>query len=286
MTDLFLTNEAVVLSIAFYGSILLAIFWETFLPRRRLSKPTWIRWLNNAGLWLINAALMKWLMIGLTLSITIYAEQHEIGLLRILSPSEPVAIVFGLLLLDFFSAVKHRLFHVVPLLWRIHMVHHSDLDCDVSTSLRLHPLDVLVDNILWIMIVIAVGASPLTVLLYTLLILALNPIRHSNVHIPDRIERFLRLFVVTPDYHRIHHSSIKRETNSNYGVIFPWWDWLMQTYCAEPAHGQLEMTIGLKYFRGDGELWLPKMLAQPFRRQISNELPDDAKDELATVAIK
>lgn len=230
---------------------------------------------------------MKWLLIGLTLSITIYAEQHDIGLLRILSLSEPAAIVFGLLLLDFLAAIKHRLFHVIPWLWRIHIVHHSDLDCDVSTSLRLHPLDVLIDNILWIMAVIAVGASPLTIVLYTFLTLILNPIRHGNVCIPDRMEHFLRLFLVTPDYHRTHHSSIKHETNSNYGVIFPWWDWLMKTYCAEPAHGQQEMKIGLEYFRGDEELWLPKLLTQPFRKQTSNQVSvEDTKDEIVTVATK
>lgn len=285
--NLVLTNGAVLLSTGFYGSILLAIIWETLAPRRRLSKPTWIRWLNNAGVRLISVALMRWLLIGLTLSISIYAEQHEVGLLHIFSPSEPVAIILGFLLLDFFATFKHRLFHIVPLLWRVHVVHHSDLDCDVSTSLRSHPLDFLIDSILWVMFIIAVGASPFTILLYNLITIALNPIRHGNVHIPDHIERFLRLFVVTPDYHRIHHSSIKRETNSNYGAVFPWWDWLMQTYCAEPAYGQQEMRIGLEYFRDNEELWLPKMLTQPFRKQIPNDMfVDNAKEELTTVAIK
>jgi len=287
MTDFLLVNEAVVLSIGFYGSLLLVIFWETFSPRRRLSKPTWIRWLNNAGLWLINTALLQWLVFGVALSITLYAEQHEIGLLRILSPPEPVAIIVGMLLLDFLSTVKHRLFHEVPLLWRVHLVHHSDLDCDVSTSLRLHPLDVLIDYILWIMIVIAVGASPVTVVLYYFLEFSLNSIRHGNVCIPDRIERFLRMFIVTPDFHRTHHSSIKRETNSNYGVIYPWWDWLMQTYCAEPVRGQQGMTIGLEYFRSDVELWLPKILAQPFRRQaLNNPTTVGVNEEPTTTAIK
>ena len=276
MSESFLENEALWLSIALYGSILVALFWETLSPRRQLTKSTWVRWVNNAGIWLLDATLQRWLVMGFALATAAYAAQHNWGLLRTVALPEPVAIALGIFLLDFLCTLKHRLFHEVPLLWRVHALHHSDLDCDVSTSLRHHPLDYLIDGLISLLIVIAVGASPVTLLIFYLIVLAHNSLRHANIYISENIDQVLRLFVVTPDFHRTHHSCVEEETNSNYGLIFPWWDWMMRTYCAKPLKGQQGFRIGLRYFRGNEELWLPAMLTQPFR--VPEQLVDAPED--------
>jgi sterol desaturase/sphingolipid hydroxylase (fatty acid hydroxylase superfamily) len=265
MPESFLQNDALWMSVALYGSISLALFWETLFPRRPLTATTWIRWLNNAGMWLLDTTIQRWLLAGIALSISAYAEQENFGFLRLFALSEPTEIILSILLLDFFSTIKHRLFHAVPLLWRVHTLHHSDLDCDVSTSLRHHPLDYLIDSVISLSIIVAVGASPVALLIYFLVVFSHNSFRHANIYIPDHIDRVLRLFIITPDYHRVHHSSVEAETNSNYGATFPWWDWVMGTYCATPGRGQQKFQIGLQYFRDAEELWLVKMLTQPFR---------------------
>lgn len=266
MTEI-LSHEAEFLSMSFYGSVVLIIIWETISPRRELSKPTWIRWFNNTALWLINCIILKGISTSIITAVSVVAVREQFGLMHFLPLNELFALIVGFVCLDLFAVLKHRLFHEIPLLWRFHQVHHSDLDCDVSTSLRLHPLDALVDYIIWTGMVISLGPSPLAVFCYTSFSQATNAFRHGNVNIPVPIDRVMRLLLVTPDVHRIHHSSIRRETNSNYGVIFSCWDRLMGTYCSESGHTQNDMVIGLEYFRGDKELWLPKILLQPFRKK-------------------
>jgi len=242
-------------------------------PRRELTVPAWARWLNNAGLWLTGLVVKYWLLAGLTFSVPFYIEKHQIGLMHNLDLSAPAKMVCSVLLLDLLATLKHRLFHILPALWRLHSVHHSDVDCDFSTALRSHPLDSLVDGLMTLFILMLVGAPPEAALVFFLIVLSVNPLRHANVRIAPAAERVLRLFVVTPDFHRVHHSSVVAETNSNFGGIFPWWDWIMNTYRPVPSGGQGEFRIGLEYFRNRNELWLPRLLTQPFRQRRASTLP-------------
>ncbi len=168
-------------------------------------------------------------------------------------------------LLDLAIYFQHALFHAIPGLWRLHRMHHADLDIDVSTGLRFHPIEILLSMVIKLAAVIALGAPAIAVLIFEVLLNATSMFNHSNVRIPEAFDGILRWFVVTPDMHRVHHSIVARETNSNFGFNLPWWDRLFGTYRAQPAAGHEAMTIGIEQFRDARELRLDRMLLQPLR---------------------
>jgi sterol desaturase/sphingolipid hydroxylase (fatty acid hydroxylase superfamily) len=176
-----------------------------------------------------------------------------------------IAVGVSVILLDLAIYFQHVLFHAVPLLWRLHRMHHADLDIDVSTGLRFHPIEILLSMVIKLAVVIALGAPAVAVLIFEILLNATSMFNHSNVRMSEGFDRVLRWFVVTPDMHRVHHSVLARETNSNFGFNLPWWDRLFGTYRAQPAAGHEVMTIGIEQFRDPRELGLDRMLLQPFR---------------------
>jgi sterol desaturase/sphingolipid hydroxylase (fatty acid hydroxylase superfamily) len=175
------------------------------------------------------------------------------------------SIIVSVMVLDLAIYLQHVLFHAVPALWRLHRMHHADLEVDVTTGLRFHPIEILLSTGIKLAVVTAVGAPAAAVLIFEVLLNATSIFNHSNVRIPADIDRILRWFVVTPDMHRVHHSILRRETNSNFGFNLPWWDRLLGTYRAQPAAGHAAMTIGIEQFRDPRELGLDRMLLQPFR---------------------
>ena len=176
-----------------------------------------------------------------------------------------VGVVASVVLLDLAIYFQHVLFHAVPVLWRLHRMHHADLDFDVTTGLRFHPIEILLSMVIKLAVVAALGAPALAVLIFEVLLNATSMFNHGNVRIPAGLDRVLRWVVVTPDMHRVHHSILSRETNSNFGFNLPWWDRLFGTYRAQPAAGHEGMTIGIEQFRDPRELRLDRMLLQPFR---------------------
>jgi sterol desaturase/sphingolipid hydroxylase (fatty acid hydroxylase superfamily) len=187
------------------------------------------------------------------------------GVFNVVGVPFAVAFVLSLVVLDLAIWLQHRLFHAVPLFWRLHRVHHADLDFDVTTGARFHPLEILLSMLFKLTVVAALGAPALAVLAFEVLLNATSMFNHGNVRLPASVDRILRLAVVTPDMHRVHHSIDPRETNSNFGFNLPWWDRLFGTYRAQPAAGHDAMTIGIGQFRAPRELWLDRMLLQPFR---------------------
>ena len=177
-----------------------------------------------------------------------------------------VALVLALVLLDLAIYAQHIVFHRVPALWALHRVHHADPHFDVTTGLRFHPLEILLSMGLKIVLVVALGAPPVAVLLFEVILNAASLFNHANIRLPVAVDRLLRLVVVTPDMHRVHHSDLRTETDSNYGFSVPWWDRLFGTYRAAPAAGQEGVTFGIGAFRTRRELWLDRLLTQPFRR--------------------
>jgi sterol desaturase/sphingolipid hydroxylase (fatty acid hydroxylase superfamily) len=173
------------------------------------------------------------------------------------------------ILLDLAIYLQHVLFHAVPTLWRLHRMHHADLEIDVSTGLRFHPIEILLSMVVKLALVIALGAPALSVLIFEVLLNATSMFNHSNIYIPESVDCIIRWFIVTPDMHRVHHSIQARETNSNFGFNLPWWDRLFGTYRAQPAAGHEGMTIGIEQFRDPRELRLDRMLLQPFRGDAS-----------------
>ncbi len=170
-----------------------------------------------------------------------------------------------MVLLDLTIYGQHVSFHAVPVLWRLHRMHHADLDFDVTTGLRFHPGKILLSMAIKLAAVAAPGAPPVAVLAFEVMLNATSMFNHGNVRLPHGVDRVLRLVVVTPDMHRVRHSIERRETDSNFGFNLPWWDRVFGTYCAQPAAGHDAMTIGIEQFRDPRELWLDRMLVQPFR---------------------
>jgi len=177
----------------------------------------------------------------------------------------------SLLLLDLAIYLQHRVFHYVPVLWRLHRMHHADLDIDVTTGARFHPIEILLSLAIKFVVIVTLGIPALAVLFFEIALNATSMFNHSNVRMPLPVERVLRWLVVTPDMHRVHHSIVLRETDSNFGFNFPWWDRLLRTYRAQPEAGHERMTIGIEQFRDPKELRLDRMLSQPFRENGDHE---------------
>jgi sterol desaturase/sphingolipid hydroxylase (fatty acid hydroxylase superfamily) len=239
--------------------------WEVFAPKRPLSVGRWPRWPGNLGIVVVDALLVRLLVPTAVVGVAFYAAGQGIGLLHWLDLRLSVAAVLGFLVLDLVIYAQHYVFHHVPWLWRLHRMHHADLDIDVTTGLRFHPIEILISLGIKIAVVIAFGIPPVAVVLFEVALNATSQFNHSNVSMPAWLDRLVRLVVVTPDMHRVHHSIVRAEHNSNFGFNLPWWDRLFGTYRREPQAGHAGMTIGLPIFRDVGELRLDRLLTQPFR---------------------
>ena len=192
-------------------------------------------------------------------------EAQGWGLFNAVAIPFAVAVLVSVILLDLAIYLQHALFHAVPALWRLHRMHHADLDIDVTTGVRFHPVEILLSLLIKFAVIALLGAPALAVLTFEVLLNATSMFNHSNVRMPAPVDRIVRLLVVTPDMHRVHHSIVRTETNSNFGFNFPWWDRLFGTYRAQPAAGHDGMTIGVEVFRDPAELRLDRMLLQPLR---------------------
>ncbi len=263
MSDFVLTHEPSIRLSFFLGILVAMALWEVAVPRRRQDIPRLLRWSNNLALVVVDTFFVRLVFPVAAVGLASLAEQRGWGILNILAMPEWVAILMAIVILDLVVYLQHVLFHAVPALWRLHRVHHSDQEFDVTTGLRFHPMEILLSMGLKLAAVAALGPPAISVLVFEILLNATALFNHSNVYIPPIPDRLLRLIVVTPDMHRIHHSILPAETNSNFGFNLPWWDRLLGTYRAQPQRGHLEMTIGTEQFRSRRDLWLDRMLVQP-----------------------
>jgi len=202
--------------------------------------------------------------------LAILAKEHGWGLFNVYEMSVWIAFGLSLLALDLAIYLQHVLFHSVPFLWRIHRMHHADLEFDVTTGLRFHPIEILLSMGIKLAVVAFLGPPALAVLIFEVLLNATSMFNHSNVNISPGLDRVLRRIIVTPDMHRVHHSIYPNETNSNFGFNLSWWDRLLETYCDQPKDGHEGMTIGIEQFRSLRDLWLDRMLIQPVRSLAGN----------------
>jgi sterol desaturase/sphingolipid hydroxylase (fatty acid hydroxylase superfamily) len=210
-----------------------------------------------------------------------WAEAHGYGLFRLVGLDPLVAGIASFFILDFAIWAEHVANHKIPILWRIHRMHHSDIGFDVTTALRFHPLEIVISMLWKAVVVIAVGAPVLSVLLFEIVLNGSSMFNHANARLPARFDALLRLVLVTPDMHRVHHSSHRPETDSNYGFNFPFWDRLFSTYRARPERGHMGMEIGLAEYRDDGPARLGWILALPFRplRRVNKSSPENSADK-------
>jgi sterol desaturase/sphingolipid hydroxylase (fatty acid hydroxylase superfamily) len=243
--------------------LLIMAGWETVAPKRKLTTVKSRRWTTNLSIIGLDNLLVMFLVPVTVIQISLAAQTSKWGLCNQLD-LPPVLILFlSVLALDLVIYLQHLMFHAVPLFWRLHMVHHADLDIDVTTGLRFHPVEIILSVFIKIATVAALGPPVLAVLVFEILLNTTAMFNHANVALPINIDRWLRLIVVTPDMHRVHHSVIIRETNSNFGFNFPWWDRLFGTYRSQPVKGHQEMTIGLSQYRNPADLGLGKILLLP-----------------------
>jgi sterol desaturase/sphingolipid hydroxylase (fatty acid hydroxylase superfamily) len=238
--------------------------WEVVAPRRRLVSRKTGRWLSNLGIMTLNTITLRLLFPAAAVGLAVTAEARGWGLLNNWQLPPGPSIIVAVITLDFAIYLQHVMFHAVPAFWRLHMVHHADLDFDVSTGVRFHTFEIILSMLIKFAVVVTLGPPVLAVLIFEILLNATSMFNHGNIRIPLTIDRWLRWLVVTPDMHRVHHSIVKNETNSNFGFNLPWWDHLFGTYRDQPTAGHAEMVIGLEQFRDSRHLTLPWMLIQPF----------------------
>jgi sterol desaturase/sphingolipid hydroxylase (fatty acid hydroxylase superfamily) len=265
MPGIFLTDEPGVRLVAFAGIFALMAAWEMLAPRRdqKLGRST--RWPSNIGIVVLDTVLVRLVFPTTAVGLALIAEAREWGLFHALDLPAWASVVLAVAALDFAIYLQHVLFHAVPALWWLHRMHHADLDIDVTTGARFHPIEILLSMGIKLGVVAALGTPAIAVLAFEVLLNATSMFNHSNVRMPILLDRVLRWIVVTPDMHRVHHSIVARETNSNFGFNLPWWDRLFGTYRDQPAAGHEAMTIGIEQFRDPAEQRLGRMLTQPFR---------------------
>jgi sterol desaturase/sphingolipid hydroxylase (fatty acid hydroxylase superfamily) len=249
----------------FAGVFALMALWETLAPRRGQAIGRGTRWPNNLGVVVVDTLVLRLLFPTAAVGVALIGESRGWGLLNNVALPAAVEVVAAVVLLDLVIYLQHVLFHAVPALWRLHRMHHADLEFDVTTGVRFHPVEIVLSMLLKLGAVAALGAPALGVLLFEVLLNATSMFNHGNVRLPERFDRVLRWVVVTPEMHRVHHSVVARETNSNFGFNLPWWDRLFGTYRPQPGAGHEGMAIGIEQFRDPSELRLDRMLLQPLR---------------------
>ena len=253
----------------FLGIFALMAAWEIAAPRRALRESKPIRWASNLAIIVLNSALLRILFPAAAVGVAAFVAERGAGLFNLFAVPYPFAMVLSLLALDLAVYLQHLMFHAMPILWRVHRMHHADLDFDVTTGSRFHPIEMILSMLIKFAAIVLLGPPLLAVLVFEVALNATAMFNHSNIRIPQPWDRALRWLVVTPDMHRVHHSIDAPECNSNFGFNLPWWDWLFGTYRSQPAAGHDGMVIGIKQFRSPRDLWLDQMLIEPFRDQTS-----------------
>jgi len=247
----------------FVAMALIELLW----PKRKLILSKRERWLTNIGISVTGTLLLR-LMAALAVPVAaiaaaFYAEAHQIGLLNQVAWPAWIKLVIALVVLDLAIWAQHLASHKIPLLWRLHQVHHADRDIDVTTAIRFHPVEIGLSMLWKIVVVVPLGASPFAVFLFEVILNGCAMFNHANIALPEWFDRILRLFIVTPDMHRVHHSVLRREHDSNYGFNLSIWDRLFRTYTAQPEAGHQGMTVGLNPYQSQAparfgwSLWLP-----------------------------
>ncbi len=265
MSEFLMAHEPGFRLAAFLGVLVAMMVWELAAPRRRREIPRLIRWTNNLALVVLDTAVLRLSFPILAVGLAGMAEAKGWGLFNVIEAPRWVAVVGAILILDLAIYLQHVMFHAVPGLWRLHRMHHADLDFDATTGLRFHPVEILLSMAIKLAVVGAIGAPAIAVLVFEVILNAASLFNHSNITLRPGLDRVLRLVLVTPDMHRVHHSVDPRETNSNFGFSVPWWDRLLGTYVAQPAKGHEGMEVGIEQFRTPRDLWLDRMLIQPLR---------------------
>lgn len=249
----------------FVGVLVLVAFLEQVLPRRPRVLSRWRRWSANLGLVVINTLVLRILFPAAAVGVALLVEDRGWGLFQALELPGWLVFLLSLLLLDFTVWLQHVMLHAIPVFWRLHRVHHADPEFDVSTGLRFHPLEIVLSMLIKFVAITALGLPALAVLVFEILLNACSMFNHANLRLPPGLDALVRQVIVTPDMHRVHHSVIPGETNSNFGFCLSWWDRLLGTYQAQPVAGHDAMQIGVSGIDADRAVPLFSLLLLPWR---------------------
>jgi sterol desaturase/sphingolipid hydroxylase (fatty acid hydroxylase superfamily) len=277
-----ITNETLLRLSFFFGMFAVMALWELVAPCRKLQVSRPLRWSSNVALVVVNSIVIRVLFPTAAAGVAIFAAQRGWGLFNILTVAPGIAVILSVVLLDLAIWFQHVAVHYVPILWRLHRVHHADLDFDVTTGARFHPLEIIFSMVVKFAVILLLGPPVVAVVIFEIILNATSMFNHSNIQLPAGLDRIVRWFMVTPDMHRVHHSVIRAETNSNFGFNLPWWDRLFGTYRAQPQAGHLGMQIGIPEFSDlkwcsklPGMLWIPFISA----RDIASEMTDNREHQ-------
>ncbi len=268
--DWILGNEAPIRLSFFIGIFAVMAVWEMLSPRRILTTSKSMRWINNLGLVFLNTLVLRLLFPAAAVGVALFAREQGWGLFNYTQPPFVLAVIVSVIIMDGVIYLQHVMVHAVPLLWRLHRVHHADPDYDVTTGARFHPLEIILSMLIKFATILLLGPPLIAVVIFEVLLNATAMFNHGNVKLPFTIDRILRLLVVTPDMHRVHHSVEDDEANSNFGFNLPWWDRLFGTYRDQPRGGHEEMTIGIHNYHDPRQIsWLSGILLLPFKGKIT-----------------
>lgn len=270
MNDWIMTNETILRLSFFIGVFAIMAIWEVLAPRRQLTVSRLLRWSNNLGLVFLNTLVLRFLFPAAAVGVAAVAEQQGWGLLNYAQLPFLLTVIIAVVAMDFVIYLQHVMVHAIPVLWRLHRVHHADLDYDVTTGARFHTLEIILSMLIKFATIVLLGPPLVAVVIFEVMLNATAMFNHGNVRLPKGLDRVLRWFLVTPDMHRVHHSVEDNEANSNFGFSLPWWDRLFGTYRDQPRAGHEGMTIGIHKYRDPKQVsQLPGMLALPFIGKIS-----------------
>ncbi len=268
--DWILGHEVSVRLAFFFGIFAVMALWEVLSPCRPLSVPKGVRWANNLGLVFLNSIVLRLLFPAAAVGMAAVAQRNGWGLFNYHELPVTVSVACSVVVMDLVIYLQHVMVHAIPVLWRLHRVHHADLDYDVTTGARFHTLEIILSMLIKFATILLLGPPLVAVVIFEVLLNATAMFNHANARLPEGLDRGLRWFLVTPDMHRVHHSAEDDETNSNFGFSLTWWDRLFGTYRDQPRAGHLGMAIGIHKYRDPKKVdRLPGMLALPFVAPVS-----------------
>ena len=266
MLDFVTNNELAVRLLSFLLVLMTFILMETVFPKRPI-KLRKIRWLNNFSLVAFNSLTLRIVAFLIAIDAATFASSHKLGLFNLIETNIVATVILSIILLDLAIYWQHRLMHIIPVFWRLHQVHHSDIEYDISTGLRFHPVEIILSYLFKYLLVLLIGAPMVAIIIFEIILNATAMFNHSNLRIPVKVDKILRLFIVTPDMHRVHHSINRKETDSNFGFNIPLWDYIFKSYTAQPKDGHQNMLIGVDKFRSTKQQQLVQLLTQPIRNE-------------------
>ncbi|NIA02643.1 MAG: sterol desaturase family protein [Planctomycetia bacterium] len=270
LEEFILSNEKPIRMGFFFGVLAIMAVWEILAPRRQLTVSKTVRWVNNLGLVFFNSFILRVLFPAAAVGVAVVAKKQGWGLFNVYELPLYVTVIASVVIMDFVIYVQHVMVHAIPMLWRLHRVHHADPDYDVTTGARFHTLEIILSMLIKFATILLLGPPVVAVILFEIILNVTAMFNHGNVGLPPALDRVLRWVVVTPDMHRVHHSVEDDEANSNFGFSLPWWDRLFGTYRDQPRGGHQGMTIGIhKYHDAKDVSWISGMLLLPFRGKIS-----------------